>query len=231
VKNEIEFDFGRLGRIGLSEAVLCEGKSAAQIQFLIQLARSRETPLLMTRLAPELFQGLPHAARQDIDYDQVSRTAILGPWEPPSGTARICIAAAGSSDVPVAREVLRTLAFHGEVADEIVDIGVAGLWRVLQREQQLKTYPIVVVVAGMDGALFSVVGGLVSGLVIAVPTSRGYGTSYGGQTALHSALSSCAPGVVSVNIENGYGAACAALRAVRQFADRKATGEADSRQF
>jgi hypothetical protein len=107
---------------------------------------------------------------------------------------------------------MRTLAFHGELADEIHDVGVAGLWRIMERHEQLTSYRAVIVVAGMDGALFSVVGGLVGGVVIAVPTATGYGAAHGGTTALHAALASCAPGVVVVNVGNGYGGACAALR-------------------
>jgi NCAIR mutase (PurE)-related protein len=119
---------------------------------------------------------------------------------------------AGTSDLPVAREAFRTLGFYGVGAREIADVGVAGLWRILQHEQELKRYPVVIVVAGMEGALFSVVAGLVGGVVIAVPTSTGYGVARAGETALHAALASCAPGLVTVNIDNGYGAASAALR-------------------
>jgi NCAIR mutase (PurE)-related protein len=124
----------------------------------------------------------------------------------------VAVVTAGTSDLPVAREALRTLAFYGLPARAIADVGVAGLWRILQHEDELRRYPAVIVVAGMEGALFSVVGGLVRGAVIAVPTSTGYGAARGGETALHAALASCAPGVVTVNIDNGYGAACAAIR-------------------
>ena len=121
---------------------------------------------------------------------------------------------AGTSDLPVAREAIRTLAFYDVPAREIADVGVAGLWRILAQEETLRRHPVVIVVAGMEGALFSVVAGMVGGLVVAVPTSTGYGVARGGRTALHSALASCAPGLVTVNIDNGYGAACAAIRAL-----------------
>jgi NCAIR mutase (PurE)-related protein len=124
----------------------------------------------------------------------------------------VAVVTAGTSDLPVAHEALRTLAFYGLPARAIADVGVAGLWRLLRHEDELRRYPAVIVVAGMEGALFSVVGGLVRGVVIAVPTSTGYGAARGGETALHAALASCAPGVVVVNIDNGYGAACAAIR-------------------
>ena len=159
-----------------------------------------------------MFAELGTEEQASLDYDPLSRTAILGPWQPPEGAPRLAIVCAGTSDLPVVREAGRTLAFHGVPACEIADVGVAGLWRILKHEEELRRYPVVIVVAGMEGALFSVVGGMVGGVVIAVPTSIGYGAARGGETALHAALASCAPGLVVVNIDNGYGAACAALR-------------------
>jgi pyridinium-3,5-biscarboxylic acid mononucleotide synthase len=215
VKGEVLFDFDRLRRIGLSEAVLCEGKSLPQIEHILDLSGERGEPLLLTRLDPETHRGLNPRYRRGMSFDPVSRTGISGPWQAPDGLAQVAVICAGSSDLPVVREASRTLAFHGEIADEIIDVGVAGLWRVMERREQLHAYRAVIVVAGMDGALFSVIGGLVGGVVIAVPTATGYGAARGGTTALHSALASCAPGVVVVNVGNGFGAACAALRVLR----------------
>lgn len=212
---EVKFDFPRRARIGLSEAVLCEGKSVSQIEHIVSLADERSEPLLLTRLSPETFGALGKKYRRDMDFDSVSRTGIIGPCGSPNGPAAVAIVAAGSSDVAVVREAARTLAFHGEAADEFIDVGVAGLWRVVEKHEQLNMYRAVIVVAGMDGALFSVIGGLVGGVVIAVPTATGYGAARGGTTALYSALASCAPGVVVVNVGNGYGGACAALRVLR----------------
>jgi hypothetical protein len=214
-KDEVEFDFLRRGRIGLSEAVFCEGKSVSQIEHIISLAEERGDPLLLTRLGAETFVSLDEKLRQRIDFDPVSRTGLLGPHSSASAEAKVAVVSAGSSDVPVVREASRTLAFYGEAADEYIDVGVAGLWRVIDKQEQLNKYAAVIVVAGMDGALFSVVGGLIGSVVIAVPTAAGYGAARGGVTALHSALASCAPGVVVVNIGNGYGGACAALRVLR----------------
>ena len=214
-RQEVTFDFGRRERIGIAEAVLCAGKTAAQIDHIIDLAQSRNTPLLMTRLAPRAFGRLGSRHRGRIDYDAVSRTGILGPVPVPGAPAQVAVVSAGTSDAPVVHEAARTLAFHGVAADVIMDIGVAGLWRVMERRAQLERYRAVIVVAGMDGALFSVIGGLVPGFVIAVPTATGYGAARGGTTALYSALTSCAPGLVAVNVGNGYGAACAALRMLR----------------
>ncbi|MEM7024031.1 MAG: nickel pincer cofactor biosynthesis protein LarB [Pseudomonadota bacterium] len=212
---DVTFDFEREQRIGLGEAVFCAGKTTAQISAILTLARERERPLLLTRLTPDAAQSLSAEDHAGLDYDPHSHTAILGPWQPPQGTAQVAVVTAGTSDVRIAGEAIRTLAFSGLPATAINDVGVAGLWRILARENELRSHPVVIVIAGMEGALFSVVTGMVAGLVIAVPTSIGYGVSQDGRTALHSALASCAPGLVTVNIDNGYGAACAAIRALR----------------
>ena len=117
-----------------------------------------------------------------------------------------------------AREAQRTLAWYGEPAAEFHDVGVAGLWRLTERLEEIRRYPVLIVAAGMDAALASVVGGLVRGCVIGLPTSVGYGVASGGRTALDAMLASCAPGLAVVNIDNGYGAACIALRMLRAFA-------------
>jgi pyridinium-3,5-biscarboxylic acid mononucleotide synthase len=209
---DVTFDWQRRERIGLGEAVLCAGKTAVQIGETIALARARRAALLLTRLTPELLAELAPAELAALDYDPRSRTAILGTAPAPAGEPPVAVVTAGTSDLPVAREAIRTLAFYGVGAREIADVGVAGLWRILRHEEELRRYRVVIVVAGMEGALFSVVAGLVGGVVIAVPTSTGYGAARAGETALHAALASCAPGLVTVNIDNGYGAASAALR-------------------
>jgi NCAIR mutase (PurE)-related protein len=214
---DITFDFGRRERIGLAEAVLCQGKTTSQISEALALARERGVPLLLTRLGAEAFEALEPAEREGIDYDPLSRTGLVGRPEDPLNVGIVAVVTGGTSDLAVAREAVRTLAFYGVGAYEVTDVGVAGLWRILRHEAELKTYPVVIVVAGMEGALFSVVGGLVGGLVIAVPSSNGYGVARGGETALSAALASCSPGMVAVNIDNGYGAACAALRVLRHL--------------
>ena len=223
---EINFDFGRQERIGLSEVVFCLGKTPEQIGQAIAIAQARDLSLLLTRLAPEAFAALAAPAQAALDYDPSSRTAVVGAPRPPEGEPLVAVVTAGTSDLPVAREAARTLAFYGVGAREIADVGVAGLWRLLKHEQELRRYPVVIVVAGMEGALFSVVGGLVGGVVIAVPTSTGYGAARRGETALHAALASCAPGLVTVNIDNGYGAACAAVRFLNQLQERRAPARA-----
>jgi pyridinium-3,5-biscarboxylic acid mononucleotide synthase len=127
----------------------------------------------------------------------------------------IGIVAAGTSDLGVAREAARSLLFHGYAAPVVADVGVAGLWRLMARIEEIRAFRIVVAMAGMEGALFSVLAGLIEAPLIAVPTSVGYGVAQGGRTALAAALASCAPGVVAVNIDNGLGAAAAAIKMLR----------------
>ncbi len=130
---------------------------------------------------------------------------------------RIAVVTGGSSDVPVAREASRTLGYYGYRSLEIDDVGVAGLWRITNRLEELREKQIIICIAGMDAALPTVLGGLVSAVLIAVPTSIGYGMAKEGETALRSLLVSCAPGITVVNINNGFGAACAAIRVLNQI--------------
>lgn len=208
-------DFDRHARIGVAEAVFCESKTSAQIDVILDSFRERDTSCLLTRLDIAKVEALSQQHRERMDFDPVSRTAIMdGPLVllPEEGAAPVAIISAGTSDAPVALEVARTLEFHGVPCKLYQDIGVAGLWRLSERIDAIREHPVVIAVAGMEGALFSVLGGLVGSVLIAVPTSVGYGVAEGGRLSLHSALGSCAPGVVTVNIDNGYGAACAAIR-------------------
>ncbi|MBN8950652.1 MULTISPECIES: nickel pincer cofactor biosynthesis protein LarB [unclassified Rhizobium] len=209
---DVVFDFDRASRIGLNEAVFCEGKSAEQIAAILKDAKTRGVGLLLTRLDAGKLAALPEELVADIDYCLLSRTAFCGPLQPARINGKITIVAAGTSDSGVAREAARTLRHAGVQATLITDVGVAGLWRLMERIDEIRRHPIVIAVAGMDAALASVLGGLVDGALIAVPTSVGYGASEGGRTALNAMLASCAPGITVCNIDNGYGAACAALR-------------------
>ena len=212
---EFNLDFERDARLGFDEAIFCAGKTPLQIAGIIGEAAKHNGRFLLTRLSSEKFTALPNDLRGHIDYDAVSQTAIYGATKPIEKSARVAVLTAGTSDISVAREALRTLNYYGEAAQEFNDIGVAGLWRLTQKLDAIRAYPITIAVAGMDAALVSVAGGLLAGVVIAVPTSVGYGVATGGGAALHSALASCAPGVMVVNIDNGYGAACAALRVLK----------------
>jgi NCAIR mutase (PurE)-related protein len=210
--NDFIMDWDRLQRTGIAEAVLCDGKSAAQTDAILRHAGER--PLLLTRLDTALFDTLPAETRAALDHDPLSRTAFHGTVPAPTLDG-VCVVCAGTSDLPVAREAVRTLAFAGYRAPLVADVGVAGLWRLMQRIDEIRAHRVVIAVAGMEGALFSVLAGLVAAPLIATPTSVGYGVASGGRAALNSALASCAAGVTCVNIDNGYGAACAALRILR----------------
>ena len=210
---EFQLDSGRAARIGFGEAVYCAGKSPDQIAAILRSVP--ETPLLLTRLDPARFADLPGDLAARLDYDPVSRTAWHGQPAMLQEGRHVAVVTAGTSDVPVAREVVRTLRFSGHDGAEVTDVGVAGLWRLLRRVDELGAYAVVVVVAGMDAALPSVVAGLLPGVVIGVPTSVGYGVAAGGRAGLDAMLASCAPGLTVMNIDNGYGAACAALRVLR----------------
>jgi len=212
---DIMLDFAREARTGLDEAVFCAGKTVAHIVEILRQVESRNGRILLTRLDPEQFSGLPESQQSQIDYEPVSRTGYFSRPHSITETQRVAVVAAGTSDVVVAREAARTLAYYGESPNEITDVGVAGLWRLLERLEEIRTMKVVIAVAGMDAALPTVIGGLLSAPVIGVPTSVGYGASEGGQTALKAMLASCSPGLTVTNIDNGYGAACAALRILR----------------
>jgi NCAIR mutase (PurE)-related protein len=210
--NEINLDFKRGERIGLEEAIYTAGKSCAQLETILETALTCDQRLLLTRLDLGKLEALPERLRRRIDYCAVSRTGYFGAPRRLDTVAQIALVAAGTSDVPVAREAERTLRYYGQASTLFADVGVAGLWRLTSRIEEIRGHPIVIVAAGMDAALPSVVGGLVPGTVIAVPTSVGYGVAAGGRAGLDAVLASCVPGITVVNIDNGYGAACAALR-------------------
>jgi NCAIR mutase (PurE)-related protein len=209
---EFKLDWARAERTGTSEAVLCDPKSPAQIEAIIRHAAERQRRLLLTRLSERKFGRLAAPLRALLDYDAPSRTAVQGGLPAQRAAQRVAIVCGGTSDAPVAREAARTLAFEGEAATLVVDVGVAGLWRLMERVDEIRRHRVVIAVAGMEGALFSVLAGLVACPVIAVPRSVGYGVGRGGRTALRAALASCASGLSVVNIDNGFGAAHAALR-------------------
>ena len=215
---KVNLDFDRENRTGLAEAVFCEGKSLAQLQEICAQIEAAEKPMFFTRLEIDVFKQLSESVPENLlEYDKISRTASYKPYENLSKNLT-AIVTGGSSDVPVAREAAKTLEFYGHESLVIDDAGVAGLWRITERLEELKKRKIVICIAGMDAALPTVLGGLISASIIAVPTSVGYGMAKEGETALRSMLVSCAPGLVVVNIDNGYGAACAAIRMLNNLA-------------
>ena len=217
-EQEMTLDFQRTERLGLGEAVFCRDKSPLQINEILTTISKEGAPILLTRLSKTKFVTLDATHRDAMDYDPVSETGFFQFAQKSCRSGRVAVVTAGTSDAPIAREASRTLIFNGEEATLFFDVGVAGLWRLINRLDEIKAHPIVIAVAGMDAALVSVLGGLIPGIVIGVPTSTGYGAARDGETALGASLSSCAPGVTICNIDNGYGAACAALRALQSAA-------------
>ena len=213
----ILFDHARAARIGLPEAVFCEGKSFAAVQELMeQFGKGSGRPILFTRLAPDVFDRMPAQVRTRYDYHVLSRTAF-GDTLPARTQGRVAVVSAGTADGFVTWEAARTLEYLGIGYKVFEDCGVAGLWRLSERLEEINSFQAVIVVAGLDAALASVLGGLTPRPVFGVPTSVGYGVARGGQAALSSMLSSCAPGIAVMNIDNGYGAACAAARVVNNL--------------
>ena len=197
-------DTHRALRVGMPEVVFAEGKTAAQVATIAKRLAARG-PLLVTRLPPEKA-GPARRAVRGARYDPVSRTLRKGRMDLPTrGPVAVCCA--GTSDIPVCEEAIVTLEVMGVEALRIYDVGVAGLHRLLARRDELDHAVAVIVAAGMEGALPSVVGGLVGKPVIGLPTSVGYGASLGGLAPLFTMLNSCAPNVTVVNVDNGFGAA------------------------
>lgn len=200
---QLDLDRGR--RRGYPEAVYCAGKTPAQVRAIAAALRDSTEVALFTR-ADEDHAAAVLAELPDARYDTDARL-LAWPADPPASSGgQVLVLAAGTSDLPVAREAWLTTRFLGREADLVVDVGVAGLHRILAQLDRLRAARAIVVVAGMDGALPSVVAGLVSAPVVAVPTSVGYGANFGGLAPLLTMLTSCAPGVAVVNIDNGYGA-------------------------
>ncbi|MGH3377173.1 MAG: nickel pincer cofactor biosynthesis protein LarB [Actinoallomurus sp.] len=209
-------DVDRAERTGDPEVVFGEGKTPAQIVATLRALHEAHPgrAILATRLSEaaitECAEALPEA-----ELDPVGRTAVLGRGET---RGRVAVVAAGTSDLPVVRECATTIGVFGAEPDEIIDVGVAGLHRLLAQLERINEADVVVAVAGMEAALPSVLGGLVGAPLIAVPTSVGYGWNLDGVTAWLATLNSCAPGIVSVNVDNGFGAGVAAARIARRTA-------------
>jgi NCAIR mutase (PurE)-related protein len=208
-------DLDRAARTGDGEVVYGAGKTPEQIvSILTTLHRHHpDRAVLATRLSAEAMHAVEAVGAH---VDRVARAATLGPLPTARGT--VAVVSAGTSDAPVAAEAILTARVHGAAVDAITDVGVAGLHRLLGVRDRLEEADCLVVVAGMEGALPSVVGGLVGIPLVAVPTSVGYGASLGGVAALLAMLNSCAPGITVVNIDNGYGAGVFAARVARQSA-------------
>jgi NCAIR mutase (PurE)-related protein len=207
-------DHHRELRQGYPEVVFCEGKTPEQILQICERLHAASGSFLGTR-ASEAAARLLLQRFPAVEWNQLARTVHLRRSDRPKAGGTILVVAAGTSDLPVAEEAAVVADAFGHPVDRLIDVGVAGLHRLLAANEQLKSARVVIVVAGMEGALPSVVGGMVSVPVIAVPTSVGYGASFGGLAALLGMLNTCAAGVTVVNIDNGFGAAAAASRICR----------------
>ncbi|MDH4300944.1 MAG: nickel pincer cofactor biosynthesis protein LarB [Nitrospira sp.] len=203
-------DHHRSLRQGFPEVVLCEGKSTAQVVAIARALFKKQGPFLATRAEPTVARAIRRVNRRARYYPDARLVAVDPPRQKSLG--HILVVTAGTADLPVAEEARITAEVMGSRVERLYDVGVAGIHRLLGRKERLFEARVVIVVAGMDGVLPSVVGGLVQCPVIAVPTSRGYGASFGGVAALLTMLNSCAAGVGVMNIDNGFGAACLAHR-------------------
>ncbi len=213
-KKDINIDFGRKERVGFAEVIFGQSKTVDQLKRIIDLHIQRDKPVLITKLQPEKSASLL-VDFPDAFYEEDSEIFSLNA-RPADDLKKgeIAIVSGGTSDAFVVNEAYYTLLHQGYEATRIQDVGVAGLHRLLDRLEEIKSHRIVLAVAGFEAALPTVMAGLISQPIIAVPTSVGYGVAKGGQAALHSLLASCSNGITVVNIDNGYGAAIAAFRFV-----------------
>ena len=202
-------DHHRTLRQGFPEVIFGAGKSVDQVRRITESLYRNSHNILITRATSDQFQAVKSVA-PEAEFNELGRTIVIRKDETVRGKGTVMVISAGTSDAPVAEEALVTLKVMGNHAESVYDVGVAGLHRLLDRRERIQQARVLIVVAGMEGALPSVVGGLVSVPVIAVPTSVGYGASFGGVAALLGMLNSCASNVSVVNIDNGFGAAMVA---------------------
>jgi NCAIR mutase (PurE)-related protein len=198
-------DTHRALRQGFPEVILGLGKSPAQISAIAERIVNRGQSLLVTRAQPDVYTAV-RTVVPEAEYHVEAKAITFSQGEVPAGRGTIIVACAGTSDLPIAEEAAITAQLMGNTVDRLYDVGVAGIHRILSEHNRLQQARVIIVVAGMEGALPSVVAGLVSVPVIAVPTSIGYGASFGGIAALLGMLNSCANGIAVVNIDNGFGA-------------------------
>ncbi len=206
-----KLDFARRARTGFGETVFGPGKTPEQMVSIFRAFRERRMPVLATRCTAEQAEALEKAG-VPVRYDPVARAIVSGWGRNKKLKGRVAVLTGGTADIPVAEEAAQSAEFFGATVDRFFDVGVAGLHRLLSQLESIRRADVVIAVAGMEGALPSVVAGLVAVPVVAVPTSVGYGVGAGGVAAALAMLNSCAEGVSVVNIDNGFGAAVVACR-------------------
>lgn len=200
-----KIDLHRSVRQGIPEVIYGAGKTAEQIIGIAEkMKQNGQDTILITRLSPDAAKTI--GTLHDIDYHADAKIGIIGQMPPADGIGKIVVATGGTSDIPIAEEAALTAEVHGNEVIRLYDVGVAGLHRLLAHLDEIMSASVIIAIAGMEGALASVIGGLADCPVIAVPTSVGYGASFHGLSALLSMLNSCASGVSAVNIDNGFGA-------------------------
>ena len=213
MSKNFEIDHQRENRIGFQEVVFGASKNAQQLEAIVKDFRANRKSTLITRCQPEKADLLCQEFMPN-HYDKASQMLLIGEYPKETIEGEVAILSGGTSDEFLVNEIYYSLLFVGRKASRFQDIGVAGVHRLLNNIEELKKFKVLVVVAGFEGALPTVVGGLMPQPIIAVPASVGYGIGEGGKVALHSMLSSCANGITVVNIDNGYGAAMAAYRII-----------------
>ena len=214
---DIRFDFQRRDRIGLIEAIWGQDKSIDQLKRVTENVLDKNEVVFITRITREKAMALLDLY-DNARFNEEAKCLIIGENLNKLNTnKKVAIISAGSSDLAVTLEAQLALEIYGVNCQSFIDVGVAGLHRLMSQLEEINKYDVLIVCAGMEGALATVVGGLLAQPIIAVPVSVGYGVSKDGETALNSMLSSCSPGIAVMNIDNGYGAAMAALRIIKSI--------------
>ncbi len=214
---DIKFDFQRRDRLGLIETIWGQDKSTDQLERLCRNVLSKNEVVFITRINSEKANYLLDLYDDARFHEEANCLTIGKIFNKIITNKKVAIISGGSSDLAVTLEAQLALEIHGVNSQSFIDVGVAGLHRLMSQLEEINKYDVLIVCAGMEGALATVVGGLLAQPIIAVPVSVGYGVSKDGETALNSMLASCSPGIAVMNIDNGYGAAMAALRIIKSI--------------
>lgn len=210
-----KLDYHRAIRVGYPEVIYCEGKAIEHLKTIIDHMVKREANILATRVSEEAYRAILEVTENAVYY-KIPRICVINPKKT-EGTGKIAVVTGGTADIPVAEEAAVTCEVFGNNVDRIYDVGVAGIHRLLHNMDRIRDANVIIAVAGMEGALASVVAGLVDVPVIGIPTSVGYGANFSGLSALLTMLNSCAAGIGVVNIDNGFGAAYLASQINKGF--------------
>lgn len=211
-----KLDINRQKRTGMPETIYCPGKTKEQLVKILEAFKAEGISVLGTRCSKEQFEYVEKSGLNTV-YDDISKTIVLKLKNTEILPGKLAVCTGGTADMPIAEESAKVAEFFGAVVERYYDVGVAGIHRLLNKIDDIRKADVVIAVAGMEGALAGVIAGLVDSPVIAVPTSVGYGASFGGLSALLTMLNSCAEGISVVNIDNGFGAGVLACRILRKL--------------